>query len=67
MANFSCKTNPKYSSDPQGKPRVFFTCHPEDFDKYFDKICEDIFKTQDCAIYYTKDMTAISPFGTTNF
>lgn len=38
------------------KPRVYFTCHPEDFEQYFTKICEDIFKTHDCAIYYTKDM-----------
>ena len=43
--------------NPQGKPRVFFTCHPQDFDKYFTKITEDILKSQDCAIYYTEDQT----------
>lgn len=55
MASFLYKT--KGNSNPKGKPRVFFTCHPDDFEKTFDKICEDIFKTHDCAIYYTKDMT----------
>lgn len=51
----------KNNSDPHGKPRVYFTCHPDDFDKYFDMICNDIFKTQDCAIYYTKDMNKPIP------
>ena len=46
----------KGNSSPSGKPRVYFTCHPDDFDRYFDKICEDIFQTHDCAIYYTGDM-----------
>ena len=55
MAEFKVKT--KGGSIPKGKPRVYFTCHPDDFDKYFDKICEDVFKTHDCAIYYTADMT----------
>ena len=51
----SCRT--KDGSSPEGKPKVYFTCHPDDFDRYFDKICEDIFKACDCAIYYTEDMT----------
>ena len=55
MAEFKVKT--KGGSIPKGKPRVYFTCHPDDFDRYFDKICEDVFKTHDCAIYYTADMT----------
>ena len=38
---------------PQGKPRVYFTCYKKDFNLYFDKICDDIFKTKDCAIYYS--------------
>ena len=57
MAKILCRT--KGNADPKGKPRVYFTCHPEDFDKYFDKICEDIFKTHDCAIFYTEDMSAV--------
>ncbi len=46
---------------PSGKPRVYFTCHPDDFDKYFDKVCKDIFKSHDVAIFYTEDMTAPIP------
>ena len=55
MAEFKVKT--RGGASPQGKPRVYFTAHPDDFDKYFDKICEDVFKTHDCAIYYTADMS----------
>ena len=39
-------------SSPAGKPRIYFSCHPDDFAKCLDKICEDILKLQDCAIYY---------------
>lgn len=45
-------------TSPKDKPKVYFTCHPADYDRFFDKICEDIFKTCDCAIFYTEDMTA---------
>ena len=55
MASFLCKT--KNGAEPKGKPRVYFTCHPADFDRCFEKIREDIFKVQDCAIYYTADMS----------
>lgn len=55
------KVRTRGGASPNGKRRVYFTCHPEDFEKYFDKICDDIFKTQDCAIYYTADMTAPIP------
>lgn len=48
-------------SSPEGKCRVFFTCHRNDFDKYFKMICNDIFRMHDCAIYYTDDMTSPIP------
>lgn len=47
----------KGNSTPHGKPRIFFTCHPDDFDKYFDRISNDIFKTHECAIYHTDNFT----------
>lgn len=59
MAIIKIKT--KNQSGIDKKPRVYFTCHPEDFDKYFRKICDDIFATHDCAIYYTEDMTEVIP------
>ncbi len=55
------KNRTKGNSNPRGKRRVYFTCHPADFDRYFDKLCQDIFKTHDVAIYYTADMQA--PFS----
>lgn len=57
MANMICKT--RGDATPKGKARVYFTCHPEDFDTCFSKICDDIFNTHDCAIYYTEDMNAV--------
>lgn len=55
------KVKTRGNTGVRGKPRVYFTCHPDDFDRYFDDICEAIFKTQDCAIYYTADMAASIP------
>ena len=54
MANFLYRT--KGGSPAEGKPRVYFTCHPEDFDSSFDRICEDIFRSHDCVVYYAEDM-----------
>ena len=55
MAEFKVRT--RGEGDPRGKARVYFTCHPDDFDKYFDRICSDVLAGQDCAIYYTADMS----------
>ncbi|MBQ3489746.1 MAG: tetratricopeptide repeat protein, partial [Clostridia bacterium] len=55
MATFLYKT--RGNSSPERKPRVYFTCHPEDFEKHFEKVCEDIFATHDCAVFYTETMT----------
>ena len=57
MATILFKT--KFESNPKGKPRVYFTCHPDDFERSFDKICDDIYKTQDCVIYYKENMSDI--------
>ncbi len=46
------------NSSLQGKERVYFTCHPEDFDRYFGEITQDIFATQNCAVFYDTDLTA---------
>lgn len=55
MDSFFVKT--KNNSNPQGKRRVYFTCHPDDEFRCFGKICNDIFRTQDCAIYCTNDLS----------
>ena len=46
----------KGNSEPGKKPRVYFSCLPEDFEETFDAVCEDILKTQDCIIFYKEDM-----------
>ena len=53
MTNLSYRT--KGNSSPKGKPKVYFTCHPGDFSTSFEKICNDIFKTHDCAIFYCSE------------
>ena len=55
MAEFLYKV--KGDARPNGKPKVYFTCHPEDFEKYFARICDILFQCHNCAVYYTKDMT----------
>ena len=42
----------------RNKPKVYFTCHPEEFGRYFDEISEQILKAHNCVIYYAKDMSA---------
>lgn len=43
-------------ANPQGLPRVYFSCHPSDFDTYFDEISNEILKKQNCAIYYDEEL-----------
>ena len=59
MVSFQRKLKDKVNIDK--KPRVYFTCHPEDFEAYFERVCEDIFATHSCAVYYTADMTEEIP------
>ena len=40
---------------PHGKMRIFFSSHKDDFSIYFDQICNEIFESQNCAIYYKND------------
>ena len=40
---------------PQGKQNVYFICHPEDHDKYFEKIYKDIRKYSNCIVWYNTD------------
>ena len=62
MSNTSeFKFRTKGNANPKGKPRVFFTCHPQDFNRSFEIICTDILATHDCAVYYSEDMSAEIP------
>ncbi len=42
-------------ASPQGKPRVYFCCHPGDFAQYFDAISDEILAISSCAVYYYAD------------
>lgn len=50
MANLKYKT--RGNNSPQGKPRVYFCCHPEDFNRCFASISDEILSKQNCAIWY---------------
>ena len=39
-------------SDPKGKPKVYFSSHPEDFDEALPLIAEDLLNHANCAVYY---------------
>lgn len=56
---FSVKT--KDGSSPSGKRRVFFFSQPEKFNETLDKICEDLWKTSNCAVYYVDPTVDFAP------
>lgn len=53
---------------PYGLKRMYFTCHPDDFEECFERVCQDVLGIVDrehsekihFAVYYTEDMT--TPF-----
>ena len=53
MAKLAYKT--RGMTNPQGKQKIYFSCHPSDFDKYFEKITDEILEKQNCAIWYDED------------
>lgn len=66
MISFDFLTGDKTKErTPFGKPKIYFTCHPDDYDRVFpsdevacfDKICGDILDKVDidCAIFYALD------------
>lgn len=54
MYTVKIKYKTKNNDSPKGKPKVYMTGHPADFNKYFDRFCDDIFAAKDCAIYSLK-------------
>ena len=43
------------NSSPQGKPRVYFCAHHDDYPKFFDEISEELLAEQNCAVWYLDD------------
>jgi len=52
------------NSTPQGKPRVFFACHPADFENAFELLSKDILELSNCAVWYE---TPCSSLGSAEF
>lgn len=46
-------------STNQGKPRVYFCCHPDDFDMYFEPVRNEILDKQNCAVYFYDNASSI--------
>ena len=44
------------SSNPKGKPKVYFCCHPDDFEQYFPSISEEILGLHNCSVWYPKNL-----------
>ena len=40
------------NSETSGKPRVYFTCHPDNFEHAFGILSEDILQFSNCSIWY---------------
>ena len=61
MSEFRYRT--RIGDSPRGKQKLYFCCHPDDFDKYFEIITSDIFKCNDnCAFYYEAE--PLAPYDT---
>ena len=46
----SCKT--RTNTPVRGIPKVYFCCHPQDFDAHFDTISNEILAKQNCSVWY---------------
>ncbi len=44
------------NSSPQGKPKVYFCCHPDDFGYLFESLSEEILAEQNCSVWYAHDV-----------
>lgn len=48
-------------SDPKGKPKVYFSSHPEDFDEALPLITEDLLNHANCAVFYDEETGSAGP------
>lgn len=58
MSETEFKFKTRYDTRPKDESKVYFSCHPDDFDKYFEFVYKELFEVQKCAIFYTGDMNA---------
>lgn len=57
MEKLQFKTN--NLSNPQGKPHVYFCCHPEDHSELFESVSDELLLHQDCAVWYLSDPACV--------
>ena len=57
MAEFTYRV--KNESNIKDKPRVYFTCHHDDFERYSERVVGDILDAQDCVVFYTEYMNDV--------
>jgi len=50
VSNLTYKT--RGMSNPRGKSRVYFCCHPDDYSLYFEEVSNEILAKQNCAFWY---------------
>lgn len=50
---FQCKARGTASS--HSKQRIFFTCHPEDHERFFDEVSSDLLRYTNCDIWFHND------------
>ena len=48
-------------SDPKGKPKVYFSSHPEDFNEALPLITEDLLNHANCAVFYDEEIGSAGP------
>ena len=47
-------------SAPKGKPKVYFSCHPKDFEEAFPLLSEDLLSHANCAVWYDAELARVS-------
>ncbi len=53
MATLLFKTRGK--SSPQGKPKVYFCCHPDETKRFLDTVSDELLQKQNCAVWHLRD------------
>lgn len=53
MSAFEYRT--RGSAEPQGKINIYLTCHPDDFDRCFSEMTNDLLQRLDAAVWYCGD------------
>ncbi len=53
MATLTYKTRGNMS--PQGKPKVYFCCHPDEATRFLHPVSDELLQKHNCAVWYLKD------------